>query len=56
MPARVSLTDFNQRILMWCVETRRRVAPEYLPGPGALEMQPWELKSAIAGEVIDKVA
>ena len=56
VPARVSLADFTQRVLMWCVETRRRIAPGYIPGPGALEMQPWELKSAINGEIVDKVA
>ena len=56
VPARVSMADFTQRVLMWCTETRRRVCPEYIPGPGALEMQPWELKSLINGERADKVA
>lgn len=56
IPARVSLADFTGRVLMWCTETRRRVAPEYIPGPGALEMQPWELKGLINGELVEKVA
>jgi hypothetical protein len=56
VPARVPLADFTQRVLMWCTETRRRVAPEFVPGPGALELQPWELKARMNGERADKVA
>ncbi len=56
VPARIPLADFTQRVLMWCTETRRRVAPEFVPGPGALELQPWELKQQMNGERADKVA
>ena len=56
IPARVSLSDFTQRVLMWCVETRRRVAPGFIPGPGAIELQPWEFKRQLNGETVEKVA
>jgi hypothetical protein len=48
-PARVSLADFLQKTVLWCVETRRRIAPAYVPGPGLVEMHAWEMKALLSG-------
>ncbi len=56
VPVRISLADFTGRVLMWCTESRRRVAPEFIPGPGALELQPWELKGMLNADPLEKVA
>ncbi len=46
---RVPIGDFMQKTLIWCVETRRRIAPAYVPGPGLLELPPWDLKALLSG-------
>ncbi len=46
---RVPIGDFLQKTLIWCVETRRRVAPAYVPGPGLVELPPWDLKALLSG-------
>jgi hypothetical protein len=49
VPVRVSMTDFTQRVLMWCAETKRTVAPGFLAGPGVIELEAWDVKTALAG-------
>ena len=48
-PARLPLADFLQKTLVWCVETRRRIAPAYMPGPGLVELPPWDMKALLSG-------
>lgn len=50
-PVRVLMSDFLNKAVIWCVETRRRIAPAYLPGPGCLELNAWEVKAMLAGHV-----
>jgi hypothetical protein len=52
VPVRVSLPDFIQRVLMWCAETKRTVAPGFMAGPGVIELQAWDVKSALAGGTV----
>jgi hypothetical protein len=52
VPVRVSLADFTQRVLMWCAETKRTVAPGFMAGPGVIELQAWDVKTALAGGTI----
>jgi hypothetical protein len=47
---RVALQDFMQRVLIWCAETRRRVAPAYIAGPGAVELAAWDVKAMLNGQ------
>jgi hypothetical protein len=47
---RIALPDFMQRVLIWCAETRRRVAPGYLAGPGAVELAAWDVKAMLNGQ------
>lgn len=49
VPVRVPIADFIQKTVLWCVETRRRIAPAYVPGPGLVEMHAWELKALLSG-------
>jgi len=30
-------------------ETRRRIAPAYMPGPGLVELPPWDMKALLSG-------
>jgi hypothetical protein len=46
---RVPIGDFVQKTIVWCVETRRRIAPGYVPGPGLIEMPAWDMKALLAG-------
>jgi Protein of unknown function (DUF2750) len=46
---RVPIGDFLQKTLIWCIETRRRIAPAYVPGPGLMEVPPWDMKALLAG-------
>jgi Protein of unknown function (DUF2750) len=46
---RVALPDFLQRVLIWCAETRRRVAPGYIAGPGVIELAAWDVKAMLNG-------
>ncbi len=48
-PVRVPIGDFLQKTILWCVETRRRIAPAYLPGPGLIELHAWEMKALLSG-------
>ncbi len=48
-PVRVPIADFLQKTVLWCVETRRRIAPAYVPGPGLVEMHAWEMKALLSG-------
>jgi Protein of unknown function (DUF2750) len=47
---RVHIGDFLQKTLIWCIETRRRIAPAYVPGPGLMEVPPWDMKALLAGQ------
>jgi hypothetical protein len=47
---RIPLGDFVQKIVVWCAETRLRIAPAYLPGPGLVELPPWDMKALLAGQ------
>jgi Protein of unknown function (DUF2750) len=47
---RVPIGDFLQKTLIWCVETRRRIAPAYVPGPGLVELPPWDMKALLSGQ------
>lgn len=53
---RVALPDFLQRVLIWCVETRRRVAPGYLAGPGVIELAAWDVKAMLNGHAASEHA
>jgi hypothetical protein len=53
---RVALSDFQQRVLIWCAETRRRVAPGYLAGPGVVEFAAWDVKAMLNGQTGDAKA
>ena len=46
---RVPIGDFLQKTIVWCAEGRRRIAPAYIPGPGLVEMQPWDVKALLSG-------
>lgn len=46
---RVPIGDFVQKTIVWCVETRRRIAPAFVPGPGLVEMPAWDMKALLAG-------
>ncbi len=46
---RVPIGDFLQKTLIWCIETRRRIAPAYVPGPGLVELPPWDMKALLSG-------
>lgn len=48
-PVRVPIGDFLQKTVLWCVETRRRIAPAYVPGPGLVELHAWEMKALLSG-------
>jgi len=48
-PARLPLADFLQKTLVWCIETRCRIAPAYMPGPGLVELPPWDMKALLSG-------
>lgn len=48
-PVRLPIADFIQKTVLWCVETRRRIAPAYVPGPGLVEMHAWEMKALLSG-------
>ncbi len=48
-PVRVPIADFLQKTIVWCVETRRRIAPAYMAGPGLIELHAWEAKALLAG-------
>lgn len=48
-PIRLPIADFLQKTVLWCVETRRRIAPAYVPGPGLVEMHAWEMKALLSG-------
>ena len=49
VPVRVPIGDFLQKTILWCVETRRRVEPAYMPGPGLIELHAWEVKALLSG-------
>jgi uncharacterized protein DUF2750 len=49
--ARVPLADFLSRAVNWCAETRRKMAPAYIPGRGAIEHHSWEVKAMISGHI-----
>ena len=49
VPVRVPIGDFLQKTILWCVETRRRIAPAYIPGPGLIELHAWEMKALLSG-------
>ena len=46
LPVRVPIADFLQKTILWCVETRRRIAPAFMPGPGLIELHAWEAKAS----------
>ena len=46
---RLPIGDFLQKTILWCVETRRRIAPAYVPGPGLVELPPWDMKALLSG-------
>ena len=46
---RIPFADFVQKAVFWCVEGRRRIAPAYRPGPGQVELHPWEMKAILSG-------
>jgi Protein of unknown function (DUF2750) len=46
---RVPIGDFLHKTLIWCIETRRRIAPAYVAGPGLMEVPPWDMKALLAG-------
>jgi Protein of unknown function (DUF2750) len=48
-PVRVPIADFLQKTVLWCVETRRRIAPAYVAGPGLIELHAWEMKALLSG-------
>lgn len=50
-PVRVPIGDFLQKTILWCVETRRRIAPAYMPGPGLIELHAWEMKALLSGHI-----
>jgi Protein of unknown function (DUF2750) len=52
VPTRVPIGDFVQKIVVWCAETRRRIAPAYVPGPGLIEMPPWDMKALLSGQAL----
>ncbi len=49
LASRVPVGDFLQKMIVWCVETRRRIAPAYVPGPGLIELPPWDVKALLSG-------
>ncbi len=49
LPVRVPIADFLQKTVLWCVETRRRIAPAYVAGPGLIELHAWEMKALLSG-------
>lgn len=48
---RLPMPEFLQKAILWCVETRRRVSPAYLPGPGLIELHAWEMKAMLSGHM-----
>jgi Protein of unknown function (DUF2750) len=48
-PARVPLAEFMSRYLMSPTGVRTRLAPGYVPGPGATVMSPWQFKALLNG-------
>ena len=50
-PVRVPIADFLQKTILWCVETRRRIAPAYMAGPGLIELHAWEMKAVLSGHI-----
>ena len=52
VPTRLPIGDFLQKTIVWCVETRRRIAPAYMPGPGLVELQPWDMKALLSGHAL----
>ena len=49
--ARIPISDFLQKAVIWCVETRRRIAPAYIRGPGLVELHAWEMKAMLSGHM-----
>ena len=47
---RIPFADFVHKTIFWCVEGRRRIAPAYRPGPGLVELPPWEMKAMLSNQ------
>jgi Protein of unknown function (DUF2750) len=45
--ARIPLEDFRRRTLMWAAETKTRIAPAFCEGPGAIELEVWDVKARL---------
>jgi hypothetical protein len=49
--ARVGIEDFRNRMLMWAAETRSRIAPAFVEGPGLIELDVADAKARLKSEL-----